>query len=177
MEEVRSIPATLSKLERLKIANQYRILEKLSEGHDAEHYGNLADIYQYGYTYLYDLATEHFHEDMPEELAQEVIDILDLHRALMFSVQDLPDAEKGALPEKVKFEGFDGNNESSHLVFARFYCEKLGRFNELSIVNSHGKTLDRYQAQLKAWNRLGKKHRLTKGEVEELLAAKRYWEK
>lgn len=177
MEEVQAVPTTLSKIERLKLANQYRILEKLSEGHDEEHYRHLADIFQYGYTYLYDMATEHFHEDMPEETAQEVIDILDLHRALTFSVKDLPEAEKGDLPEKVKFEGFDGNNESSHLLFAQFYCEKMGRHKELRIVNSHCKTLDRYRAQLKAWDQLGKKHRLSKVQIEELLAAQRYWEK
>ncbi|MBX9770280.1 MAG: YfbU family protein [Candidatus Obscuribacterales bacterium] len=177
MEEVRSIPVTLSKVERLKLANQYRILEKLSDGHESKHYGNLADIFQFGYTYFYDLATEHFHEDIPEEIGQEVIDILDLHRTLLFSVQDLPEAERGDFVKKVEFEGFDGNNESAHLVLARFYCEKMGRHNELKVVNSHCTTLDRYRAQLKAWNQLGKKHRLSKVQIEELLAAKRYWEK
>lgn len=177
MERARSIPVTLSKIERLKLANQYRILEKLHEGFESKHYGNLADIFQYGYTYLYDLATEHFYEAMPEETAREVIDILDLHRALTFSVQELPEGEKGDLPEKVKFEGFDGNNESSHLLFAQFYCEQMNRYNELRVFNSHCKTLDRYRAQLKKWDQLGKKHRFNKREIEEVLAAQRYWEK
>lgn len=176
MAQIQASQTTLSKIERLKIVNQFRILEKMSEGYEAKQYAVSAEIFQRGYKYLYDEVLEHFWEEMPEEVAQEVIDILELHRALTFSVQDLPEAERGDLPERVKFEGFDGNNESKHLGFANFFCEEMDRFKELQIVNSHCPTLDRYRAQLKKWEELGKKHRLTKEQIEALLAAQRYWE-
>ncbi len=176
MDNIQASQTTLSKIERLKIANQFRILEKISEGDEAQQYAVRAEVFERGYTYLYDEVLEHFWEEMPQAVAQEVIDILQLNRAITFSVQDLPETERADLPERAKFEGFDGNNESEHFSFATFLCEEMSRFNELQIVNSHCPTLDRYRAQLKKWADLGKKQRLTKEQIEALLAAQRYWE-
>lgn len=156
----------LSKIERRKIANQYRILEKLSEGREAEQFGALAGIFEQGYVYLYGQAIDHIWDEMPENACKEVIDILELHRVLLLSLKDLPGSDQQSLLEEIKFKGFDGNEEADYYCFATFFCEELDRYNELKIVNSHSPTLSNYRAQLEKWEAMDRSIHLTKAQIE-----------
>lgn len=158
----------LSKVERLKIANQYRILEKLSKGREAKHFSVLASIFEHGYVHLYGQAVERVWDEMPDEDSKEVIDILELYRVLLLSLKKLPPADQEKLQKEVKFKGFDGNEETGHYLFAQFFCEELDRYNELEVINSHNPTLDDYRAQLKKWDRFGRRIKLTKEEIESI---------
>lgn len=165
----------LSKLERLKLANQYQILHELNlvkkDLQMAEHYEYLQEIFQRGYVQLYWKAFHHINEEMTESASREVLDILEMHRAMIFSLGTKPDPK---YLERVKFRGFDANNEADYLAFARFYCKDGELFKELSIVNSHYPTLDRYGHMVGEWKRLGSKFQLTKDEIDKILDAGTY---
>lgn len=166
----------LSKIERLQIANQFRILSKLTEDkHDSEHYELSAQIFENGYTSLYFEALHNFSEELSENVSEEVELILQLYTALKLSVQDIPETERGDLLERVKFGGFDANNEATHLSYARFLVDKMGQCKELHIFNSHMPTLAQYRSQLQKWNELNNTHYLKTEQIEQLLAAKKYW--
>ena len=66
--------------ERLILANQYSILEKLSEDEDdAKHYAQMRTIVQDGLTLEYgDLYSGFEKEELTEQQCHEVIDILDM---------------------------------------------------------------------------------------------------
>jgi uncharacterized protein YfbU (UPF0304 family) len=178
MTQVTSAKSTLSKFDRMRIANQFRILEKISDSdYEAKQHALNAEIFERGYTYLYSNALDSYWDEMSTEDAQEVIQILDLYRALTFSVERLAEKERGDLLERVKFPGFDGNYESSQLSFAQFFCQEMDRYKELQIENSHHSTLKSYRAQLEKWNDFGQENPLTIDQIEALLAAKKYWNK
>lgn len=162
----------LSKLERLKLANQYKILHDLNRDSDmAEHYGYLEEIFRRGYIHLYWEAFDNIIDEMPESASREVLQILEMHSAMLFSLGTKPDPE---YLERVKFRGFDANNEADYLAFARFYCNEGERYRELKIFNSHYPTLDRYANMLREWKRLGGQHQLSKDEIEKILVAGTY---
>lgn len=85
------------------------------------------------------------HEDS-EETVSQVVNILDMwvflergYECLSMENKERLKIEASPFGDKVKFLGFDGNNESEHLSIARFMTEKLERFPSLqgSIINSH----------------------------------------
>lgn len=96
----------------------------------------------------------HDHEDN-ETTVREVADILDMWRFMERTYKKLKSVDKkrikdecAPLGDNVKFPGFDGNNESEHLGIAKFFRERLDRWEDLNIVNSHMPTLDRYHRML-----------------------------
>ena len=127
---------TLSPLERLMLANQLRILEKL-DTENADEYKMHRDIIVHGYTIQYDEVFTEIHDEMSVEECRYVYDVLDLYRVLIRSYEELKDKE-GLTDDDVKFEGFDGNNESKRWAFARHLKEE-GRWTETLIgdLNSH----------------------------------------
>lgn len=95
----------------------------------------------------------HGHADSRQTVS-EVVDILDMWTFIETGYASLSEAEKKKIAldahpygDHVKFHGFDGNNESSHLAIARFMIEKLGRFPKLGNrdLNSHSPSIERYR--------------------------------
>jgi uncharacterized protein YfbU (UPF0304 family) len=163
------IPRTLSRLERLTLANQFKILAALHPD-EGEDYTDLATIFERGYSYLYDRAFQSMSSEVTRDTSQEVFDILSMHRTLFDSVQRLQD--KCDLEERIKFYGFDANNESEHLSFAKFFTKDGRTFEEVKVFNSHMPTLQRYRRMLQAWKSLGPPEKeLTNEEVEAVLQA------
>lgn len=159
----------LTKPERLNLVNQYEILKRLSSNKsESAAYERLSNIFRYGYERLYHEVFEHLWSELPDEIAEETLAILELHRALLWSLGDSPTAQDS---ERVRFVGFDGNNESSHLSFARFYTSDGESFQELKIINSHHSTLNRYHRMLAAWYEMGKPFDLTREQIDEILDA------
>lgn len=129
-------PETLTASERLQIANQFRILEKLYP-EQADHYAEMRDIIANGYTSQYEGVFNETDEEMSIQECKYVYDVLDMYRILISSYNALTD-KKGLTPEDVHFQGFDGNNESKHLAFAE-HLRKQGRWQETlkGNLNSH----------------------------------------
>lgn len=161
---------SLSNFERLLLCNQYEILERQSpEGSsEAEQYKVLGEIFRRGYTDLYPEALGGMFDEMPPEVASEVVDVLCLHRALVFSLEELGGDKE--LLQKAKRVGFDGNNEVSHLLYARFQLKELDQFNELTVVNSHRFMLKSHRKMLQTWESFGKKTSLTMKQIEAIMA-------
>ncbi|MFA7341268.1 MAG: YfbU family protein [Candidatus Obscuribacterales bacterium] len=161
---------TLSKVERLNFANQFAILKALHKDnkYEAEHYEYLEEIFRRGYERLYHECFDNLWNALPSEAAELTLDILDMHRALLWSLGEKPDP---ADIERVKFRGFDGNNESQHLSFAKFFTADGSRYPETRVVNSHMPTLDRYKKMLSEWERMGREHQLSKAQIEAILDA------
>lgn len=164
----------MTKQQRLELVNQYRILKGIStllkDEHDAQRYEYFEEVFERGYTYLYHEPLEHMYEEMPTANSEVVLSILDMHRALLWSLGPEPTAEE---IKKVRFLGFDGNNEASELSFAEFYQNdpSMPRFAELKVVNSHHPTLQRYSKMLAEWERLKRKPQLTREQIDQILNA------
>lgn len=154
----------LSYAERLILANQYAILEKLDPDNGRE-YMNAQEIVQSGYEFLYETLNPSMDRVIPAEASQEVFDILDMFRAIEGSAQDI-----GKTPAELRadFEGFDANNDHEHYGFCRFVRRSLGRWSELDKYpdNSHSTiSLPRYREMLKRWRALGSSFNLTEREI------------
>lgn len=168
----------LSWKERLMLSNQLRILEGLYP-EEAGDLANYREAIEKGYELHYGDASHIYPDDecFPAGQCQEVIDILDMHRALSTSYQDL---KKPLIEESdIKFCGFDGNNESSQMAYAGYFMNTLNRFKELrdysdySDYNSHSPTLDFYRRMLEVWRSYGdKRFNLSDEQIKKILEAK-----
>lgn len=160
----------LSKTERLQLVNQYRILQAMHSNDDylSKQYKRLEEIFERGYIDMYHEAFNDLWDELPPEVTEEVLNILDMHRAMLWSLGQNPSPKD---IERVKFEGFDGNNESQQLGFAKFFTRDGDKYKELQIVNSHFPTLQRYRKMLAEWERMGRKPQLTKDQIESILDA------
>ncbi len=99
-------------------------------------------------------------ETIPEKIAEAVGNILTMWRVIGNSYQRLSeDDQKDVVNQtrarfredgELKFPGFDGNEEASHLLVAMFLVEKMNRFQELNArdLNSHWPMLDEYWKML-----------------------------
>lgn len=159
-----------SKKERLILKNQYKLLMAL-EPDNREHYENLVKILEHGYTRNYFEVYNDLYDEIPIEVCEEVAKILELHRFLTFSRNDLTASDKAQIPvESIAFIGFDGNDETEHLSYARFILVDSDRYQELqkkdSEYNSHCNTLYKYREMLDKWESLGFKKRLNVDEIQ-----------
>lgn len=158
----------LSLGERLILLNQYDMLAKMFPEH-AEAYKLNGEIVERGYEVLYDQLRGFLPSDpLPSEVSTEVFAILDMHRAFSSAYQK----DGRALPANATFEGFDGNNESDHFHFAKFFRRDMGRYGEQAAApdDAHMPTLDRYRRMLRAFNAVSDKHNLTTAEVDKITA-------
>jgi uncharacterized protein len=161
--------------DRLIISNQLKILEKLYPD-EASYYSAQRKAIENGYKHHYDDLVTYFFDEMPEEDSKEVVDILDMYRALTFSYQNLGD-KSGIGETSIRFRGFDGNNEASQLVYVGYFIVDLERFDELKYgqkspdFNSHAPMLDKYRRMLTVWNGLENRFELSKEQIIAILQA------
>jgi uncharacterized protein YfbU (UPF0304 family) len=135
------------------------------------------EILENGYRIHYSELEEGFDDEMTEESSREVLDILDMYRALSISVESMKEnGNKEYENKKIQFPGFDGNYESNQLVYAKFFMHKMGRFEELQHpgeypdYNTHSSTLHSYRKMLAYWLPLDdRKYRLSQDETKRLL--------
>jgi uncharacterized protein YfbU (UPF0304 family) len=123
-------------------------------------------------------------DDPPE--VEAVSDILEMWSQIEASYSSLTAPEKSrveteAAPfgREVKFPGFDGNRESTHLGIARHFIKEMGRWTEFSgrDLNSHAPSLAAYQRMLEVFNRIRESNTtdlLSVGEVVEILKARKH---
>lgn len=165
----------LNEKERFIIANQLKILEKLYP-EEADYYAKHRKAVEHGYQLHYPWLVEHFYEEMTEGECQEVLDILEMYRAITFSFKELQD-KSGIDEGRVRFSGFDGNNEGKQFSYAQYFIVDLGRFEELSYdakypnFNSHREMLEKYRRMLLVWRGYQKRFELDRSQLLKLLEA------
>ena len=117
----------LSRVERWTLANQYRILEALYPK-EAKDHCEAREAIERGYELHYGEIAEFVYDDqesMTESECREVLDTLSMFDALkrgMASATPRPNVESW----RVEFAGFDGNNESKQLAYAKYFCQMGG---------------------------------------------------
>ena len=144
-------PRSLTPIERLKLINQFRILEKLYPEH-AEDYQESREIIAKGYTIQYQQVFGELFDEMDIEECKYVYDVLEMYRTLIRSYDALTD-KKGLKPEDVRFRGFDGNNESKRYAFAE-HLQKQRKWAEslMGYLNSHSEfTVSLYPRMLEKY--------------------------
>lgn len=159
---------SLSRQERLILANQYQILGLLDAG-DADDFAQMREIVQRGYAIHYSELDEWFYLEMEASRSREILDILNMFRALMNA--------KGrglSVSEKLHFAGLDANEESPEYGYVKFLVETMRRFTEvdLEVLNSHWPLMPRYRAMLTAWRKGGEKYDLTQAGINSIAAAR-----
>lgn len=145
----------LSEKERLILYNQYRILEKLYPEEEKQFQLAQTILYE-GYESDYDDLIEMM-DSVPREICKETVDILQMFRGLYASYKNLKD-KSGINKDDVKFQGFDGNEESNYYSYAKFFITEKGRFNEFEKceMNSHSNKLPQYRDMLNVWKQFNR---------------------
>jgi uncharacterized protein len=163
----------LTMKDRLIIANQLKILERLCP-EDADYYTQHRKAIEGGYKLHYSWLVEHFSMEMSMEECKEVLDILDMYRAITFSYKKLEN-KTGIDESRVRFRGFDGNNEGKQHSYALYFIVDLGRFEELrnnkgyTDFNSHMPVLEKYRRMLQLWQSYDNKQELNRAQLLELI--------
>lgn len=162
----------LTQRDRLLLANQYRILEKLYPG-EADHFANARKAVEQGYVLEYKTLVEHLWKEMPEEQCREVHDILNMFRGLNAAYRGLSD-KAGIDEAKLTFSGFDGNDkvEVGYLTYVHYLIDDLKKWSELrrEDLNSHVTLLPMYRAMLEEYRNSENEHRLTRTDLLRILA-------
>lgn len=166
----------LTKKDRLRLINQYRILASMYPN-ESDHYEELIEILQSGYEIFYSLIDEWISEDMPTIEGKFVLDILNIYR-MIEDYKRVNKDEEIADHSWGYFRGFDGNSETSHMAFTRFLILRQNKFREQEKYlklndecNSHMPTLDKYRKMRAKWKNFGDKFKLSKEEILEILDA------
>lgn len=165
----------LSKKERLSFIYQLRILEALYPD-DADYYAKNRTALEEGYTLHYDWMFEHLYDELSEEQCREVIDILDMYSEIAWGLQKLDEGDELKKHHLAEFRGFDGNNETHLMAYARYFVVDLDRFavlkkDEYPYFNSHCPMLETYRTMLERWRSLGSKHNLGREQIATILGA------
>ena len=163
----------LTKKERLSFIHQLRILEALYPD-DADYYAKHRKALEEGYKLHYEWLFEHIGEEMSEEECREVLDVLDMYRAITFSLKKLPEGDELRNHHLATFTGFDGNNEAPQMGYARYFIVDLDRYDELKksdypYFNSHAPMLPIYRKMLERWQDTDKKHELARDDLTKIL--------
>jgi uncharacterized protein YfbU (UPF0304 family) len=165
----------LTKKERLAFIYQLRILEALYPD-EATDFVHKRTALEDGYALHYEWLTENLSDDMSEEECREVLDILDMYRAITFSLGKLDENDPLRKHRLAKFHGFDGNNEGQLMAYVRYFIMDLDRYDELKegklpSFNSHTPMLNTYQKMLGVWRPLGNKFELSQDQIAAVLGA------
>lgn len=165
----------LTKKERLGFIYQLRILEALYPD-DADYYAKHRTALEEGFALHYDWLVENMSEDMSEEECREVLDILEMYRAITFGIGKLPADDPLQKHHLAKFPGFDGNNESRQMSYTRYFVVDLDRYSELQqdeypYFNSHAPMLETYRRMLGHWRDVAQRHELTRQDIATILGA------
>ncbi len=166
----------MTDIERLSLINQFLILEKLCP-EEADYYEKNRIALEQGYKAHYKTIFEHLWDEMSEESTKEVLDILEMHRAITWSVADLD--KNNELKSKYVFRGFDGNEESEQLSYCHYFIVNLERYQELvqnpeyPDFNSHCNMLSKYRRMLAVWKEEKEQYelRLTLEQIEKIWSA------
>jgi uncharacterized protein YfbU (UPF0304 family) len=173
---------TLSKIERLLLFNQYRILEVLvPEVKDT--YRMYQEILEHGFEGEYhELFNSVYLEPLSAEDSREVTEVLRMFQALKRSGagDTAPPTEGNVVSigkgdeSEVRFSGYDLNDESEapKAAFARYLQRDRGSFLDVidrERINSHYPMAEQYREMLERWKELGMPATMNRGEVRKVV--------
>ena len=161
---------SLTLMQRLQLATQYRILEKLEPNEPVWRKG--AEAFEQGYTKFYDDVTLHIEPDeMSIAECDYVYNILGLYSDLKDSYVKLTNKENLSLSH-VTFPGFDGNHELKEYFFAKF-LKGQGLWKHVlgDDPNSHHETAPRYHQMLNRASKFTQQERvnLTAAQIKSII--------
>jgi len=167
-----AVPLNLSRLERLQLANQYLILEKVDPNNESE-YAKLRLAIEHGFEFeIAIMADQRVLEPLSYQECEEVREILDMHIALYSAVERFGKDIAVAL-DQVGFEGFDGSREARQLAYVSYLLDTMDYFSELrneNGYNSHVEMLPKYQRMLSFWKSSEDRVDLTADDVKRILS-------
>jgi uncharacterized protein len=149
-----------TKMERLILINQYEILSVLAPSQARDHKVTLACL-RAGYVDRLRI-DEWLDDEIEPSIHKDVFNILELHRALVFSYEKLADKSQVDCTA-IQFSGFDGNYESSYLGYAKHLLDVEGLYSESQNpggYDAHWPMLPRYIAMLQKWCEFGEARQL-----------------
>lgn len=162
----------LTDAERLILANQYEILGQLHKGDDS--FTRLAENLRDGHRWIYE-GKLHLSPILSDADTNLVLDILRIYEALQDSHAKLND-KSGIDEGDLIFPGFDGNNESELLTFARALSQN-GNYHHVvgdHPKNHHSETREMYGRMIQKWNQLGKPYPFDKDQIAAILKARAF---
>lgn len=143
----------LTDTERSILMHQHMLLARM-DGQDTEYHELATEILYRGYHEMWpDECLGNLDKIVPKNVMEFVHDVFDMYRLLKREFDALPDDKKAELDaNEIKFRGFDGNNETQYMSYAKFVREKMARWTELDIedYNSHCPCEDKYREMLAA---------------------------
>lgn len=165
----------LTKKERLSFTYQLLILEKLYP-EEADHYAKHRKALEEGYALHYDWMVEHLYDELSEAECREVLDVLDMYRAIDTTFKSLESSDVLRQHYLAKFRGYDGNNETAQMGYARYFIVDLDRYSELKeteypYFNSHAPMIESYRAMLVRWRECPNKFSMSRAELSTVLGA------
>lgn len=170
-----SEPVTLTKAQRLILANQYTIMMLLDKKNAKEH-EKMREAVTDGYAEAIDDQFNWIFDGLPATECGLVTRSLSLYDALQRSYKELGDKDAAAAGIKkiqVTYPGFDGNNETEYMGFARYVRDEEQRFDYLDVednCNSHRPMIERYRAMLEVWeDELDRSYKLSADQMKRLL--------
>jgi uncharacterized protein len=165
--------ATLTAFERLTLANQYKILEKVDSENEKQ-YSTLRKILEGGITFCYDRVFEDISEELGSEKSYFVVNVVNMFLALQYSFEQLED-NKGLEEADLLFRGFDkqDDDEWRFLECWRETWKHGFKLIKLDTDRSHGLPAERYAKMLKRWNVITGKYKdgykLTKEHIKAII--------
>ena len=165
----------LTKSERLSLIYQMKILERLYP-EEAVQFSQNRTALEEGFTLHYEWIFESLRDEMSEEDCQEVLNILDMYRAITFSLQKIDGCDDLEDHRLAKFKGFDGNNEGQRMDYVRYFIVELERYDELKqgklpTFNSHTRMLPTYQKMLERWGEVERSFEMSREQIAFVLGA------
>jgi len=163
---------SLSQLQRLHFANQFRIME-LVDPSEAQYYERHRHALERGFALHYPWMLEHYYEELGAAACKEVLDTLDMYRALTFSARKL-DGDDAKPRDELRFRGYDGNNETAQKGYTHYFIEELDRYGELTYgrehpdFNSHRPMVPTYRRMLEVWRSHDRSFELTEEQIAEI---------
>jgi uncharacterized protein YfbU (UPF0304 family) len=160
--------AELSPVQRLMLANQFRILAKVDPEYAHEYsLDEKIEILEQGFEGEYGKILNRFEENrLSDEDCELVHDVLVMTSTFLDlkgeTTIDLGDFEQA---------GFDNNQEYHHLAYARFLLERNpGGFPGIEdAVDVHHPTLDRYRKMFAEWKKSKHPASLTEADVARIM--------
>ncbi|MGX7048508.1 hypothetical protein RU86_GL000554 [Lactococcus piscium] len=138
----------LSLFERQVLANQYDLLEKLSDDeNDKEYYSQRKEIYELGFEGEY---FEHvpYTDSLSKEDCKFVYRIINLYDDLYYEWNQNDEIKNGIDSYQITFSGFDANDDIGYKLYsyAKFLIKDQGKFHDTRklfksgeiTLNSHG---------------------------------------
>ena len=164
----------LDQFQRTLLANQHRILAKLSKGEDAKDHELQIDVLENGYESEYQLVDAAV---LDQSQCAYVADVLQMFRALKASYNELKD-KAGINQDDLRFLGFDGNDpvECQMMGYVQHFWA-TDRFSESAKDsdggNSHMPMRHIYDAMLREYLQASKPYSLTREEIGRIAQAGR----